>query len=369
MTAHYTYLATDLVTNTVLGELPVNNVSLDCQLNQPGNMSAGGKLSDPRILDNDFIARTVPGRTAFWAYRENTIVWGGAILTRTYESEGKSLTFTGQTFECYAGRRFPASIYGNASKTLNLGQAATIDALWQILQSIPGGYIGVLPATLPSVDPVTTLIINGYDKSTSFLDLINSITALTSGPDWTIGWTEDGQGLPQKQLLVGTPIGNPVNATDLVYDYPGGAIEYTYTESASSGNNSWWAIGNGSGTTTTTGVATDPNYQSNGYPLWEGVNNYSGVTSQSTINAHATSDLATFPVPYITHSSSLKGDVQPVFGTYGLGDHVVEYVTDSRFPAGNMFSQRIIGWTIQPPDEGQGTEMITPVYYVPAAGT
>jgi len=362
MTAQYNYLATDLVTNKILGELPVNNVSLDCQLNNAGNMSAGMKLSDPRLDDNEAIARTAPGKTAFWAYRGNQIVWGGIILSREYQSNGKAITLTGQTFECYAARRFPRSSIGTAVKNYSLGQGAMINFLWQQLQGVANGNIGVNIGANPPVDPATTLTVNGYDLSTSYANLITSITSLTGGPDWTIAWGEDTNGSPTKNLIVGTPIGNPVGATDLVVDYPGPIKDYVYTENSSAGNNRWWATGDGTGATTTTGVATDNNSLASGYPLWEGVNNFNGVTAQATINAHASSDLSALPVPVVSHAVELLGNAFPMFGSYGLGDYVVCNVTDPRFPVGLTFKVRAIGWTIQPPDENQGVETISLVF-------
>lgn len=362
MTAAYNYLVTDLVTGTVLGELPVNNVDLDCQLNSAGNMSAGCRLSDKRIDSDELIARTTPGRTAFWTYRENQIVWGGILLTREYQSNGKSLSLTGQTFECYAARRFPRSVLGTTTLFMSAGQQEMINLLWQQLQSVTHGNIGVMLAPFPMVDPTTTLNVNGYDLSTSYNDLITSITQLTGGPDWTIAWTEDGNGLPQKQLVLGAPIGNPVGFADLEVDYPGPIKDYVYTENSSSGNNMWWATGDGTGATQTTGQAIDTNNLNSGYPIWEGVNNYSGVTAQSTINAHAATDLATFPVPLVTHAIELAGESFPEFGSYGMGDYVVANVTDPRFKSSATFDVRAIGWSIQPPDEDSGTETISIVF-------
>ena len=362
MTAQYTYLATNLVSGTILGELPVNNVSLDSQLNSAGHMSAGMRMDDPRVDNVELLARTTPGKTAFWAYRENQIVWGGIMLTREYQSSGKSLTLTGQTFECYASKRFPRSVIGTAVQNLSMGQCAMIDYLWQQLQSIPHGTIGVVPANVPMVDPTTTLSINGWDLSTSYSDLINRVTTLNAGPDWTIVWNQDGSGNPYAQLVVGAPIGNPVGATDLVVDYPGPIANYVYTENASSGNNQWWSSGDGTGTTQLTGLATDSNSLSSGYPLYEGVNSYSGVTNQVTADAHASADLKNYPMALITHAVQLKGDVFPQFGSYGLGDYVVCNVTDPRFSTGSVFKVRAVGWSVQPPDEGQGTEKVQLVF-------
>lgn len=369
MTAQYTYLATDLVTNKIIGELPVNNVSLDCQLNSAGNMSAGGHLSDPRIDDQEFINRTTPGKTAFWAIRENQIVWGGAILSRTYQSEGKALSITGQTFECYAARRFPRSVIGTAVQNLSMGQCAMINALWAQMQSISGGSIGVLAANLPPVDTATTLTVNGYDLSTSYADLITSITQLANGPDWTIGWGLDDTGTPFKQLQLNVPLGKTIDMTDLVVDYPGPVLNYSFTENASSGSNEWWAVGDGAAAAATVGEAVNGVSTASGWPIWESVNNYAGVTVPATIEAHAASDLISLPMPLVTHSAVFKGDAVPVFGTYAMGDYLVAHVTDPRFPNGQTFQVRIIGWTIQPPDEGQGTEVITPVFDEPTGSS
>jgi hypothetical protein len=362
MPAHYTYLATDLVTNAILGELPVNNVSLDCQLNKPGNMNAGGHLSDKRIKDDEFLARTTPGKTAFWAYREDQIVWGGIILSREYQSNGKSITMTGQTFECYAARRFPRYVVGKATLNWNYGQCKTIDQLWNQLQSVHGGYIGVGAANLPLIDPVTHLTINGYDLSTSYDDLIQSIINQSTGPDYTIDWFEDDNGYPQKQLVVASPIGNPVGMTDLTVDYPGPVADYIYSENASAGNNQWWAVGDGDGAAAIVGSAGDANAIVSGYPIWEGVNSYNGVTDQATINSHAQSDLFSLDVPIVTHHVDLIGNAFPPFGSYGMGDYVVVNVTDPRFPIGNQFKVRAVGWTISPPDEGNGTEKISLIF-------
>ena len=154
----YTYLTTDLVTNTILGELPVSGVSMDCQLNTAGHMQCGGNLGDPSLNDNEWLARTTPGRTAFWAYRNNQIVWGGIILSREYQSNGLAITLTGQTFECYPANRFPRYVIGTATQVLNQGQCSLINYLWQQLQSVTGGNIGVVQApNIPANDTIAQM--------------------------------------------------------------------------------------------------------------------------------------------------------------------------------------------------------------------
>jgi hypothetical protein len=370
MVAAYNYLVTDLTTGSVLGELPYNNVSLSCQLNTPGNMSGGINLDDTRLTNDQILALTTPGRTATWTYRENAIVWGGINLTREYQSEGKSLSVTGQTFEVYAQRRYPRGVIGTTVLNWKYNMCQTIDNLWRQMQSISYGNIGVAPMNIyPANDIATTLAINGWDLSTSYDDLIQSIIALNSGPDYTITWEEDGNGNPLAQLSCGLPLGNPVGMTDLVVDFPGPVMDYIYNESGSNGNNRWWSVGDGDAAAAVAGEITDYTSLQSGYPLWEGVNNYQGVTDNATIENHAINDLKTFPMPLVTHNIDLKGDVFPEFGSYGMGDYVVCNIQDPRFIAGTQFNVRAVGWSIQPPDESNGTEEITLVLDEPSGDT
>lgn len=369
MAVQYTYLATDLATNTVLGELPVQGVQLDRQLNVAGHMSAGMKLDDPRVDNNSLLDRTTPGKTAFWAYRENTIVWGGIILTREYQSDGKSVSLTGQTFEVYPSRRYPWAILGQfLAVEAIMGQSYLIAYLWQQLQSIANGSIGVeWPAFIPNPDPQTSLLIQGYDLSTSYGDYIKSVTQINGGPDWCIGYAEDGNGLPRKILQVGAPIGAPL--TDLIVDYPGSVANYVYTENISAGANQWYAVGSGASSEQVVGVAFDSNSLASGYPLWESVNQYSGVTDQTTINGHASADLLSLPAPLTTHIAALIAkDSFPAFGSYGLGDFMAVNVVDPRFPQGVTFNVRPIGWTINPPDESSNVESVNLVFDEPTGG-
>lgn len=372
MTAHYTYLATDLKTNRVLGELFLGNVSLDCQLNNAGNMTAGLSLNDYRMDDHDVLVRTQPGRTAFWVYRENVIVWGGIIWSREYQSNGKSISITGQTFESYAAKRYPRGVLQKTVKKYNgVEQTKIIDDLWHQMQSIASGSIGVqLMGDYPPANNGKTrfLTVNGWDLSVSYDDIIQSlINRSVDAPDYTIRWKEDGNGLPLKVIQSGINLGDNVTATDLVVDYPGQVSDYTYTESSASGANRWWAIGSGTGAKTIVGSQTDEAQLDAGYPLIEMVNSYTSDTVQEAVADHSEADLKNFPNPLVTHQTDLNGTGFPAFGTYKMGDFAIINVVDNRFPDGRIFKKRAIGWTISPPDTQSGTETISPVFDEPGS--
>jgi hypothetical protein len=372
MAAQYTYLCTDLRTNRVLGEVFLGNVSLDCQLNTAGNMTAGLSLNDYRMDDSEVLTRTQPGRTAFWVYRESVIVWGGIIWSREYQSNGKAITITGQTFESYAAKRFPRSSLQTANVKYNgVEQTKIIDDLWHQMQRITGGDIKVqLMGSYPPANNGKTryLKVRGWDLSMSYDDIIQSLVQrAVDAPDYTIRWKEDGNGLPLKVIQSGINLGDNVNVTNLVVDYPGQIADYIYTENSASGANRWWAIGSGNFEGTIVGSQTDSTQLDAGYPLIEMVNSYTSDTTQDAVSDHSETDLKNFPNPLITHQVDLNGTGYPPFGTYKMGDFLIANIIDNRFPGGRIFKKRAIGWTISPPDTSNGTETISPVFDEPGS--
>jgi hypothetical protein len=390
MVAQYTYLATDLTTNRVLGELFPNTVStLDCQLDVAGNMACSFNLDTVGIRNEDVVGNTVPGKTSFWAYRNNQIVWGGIIWTRGYSSATKTLSVTGQTFESYAARRYPRSFIGNGTlKYTGWRQARVIEDLWHRMQAVAHGNIGVRPqgnSNAVQGDSLITAVINGFDMSVTVDTIIQDIIKQPNGPDYTIVWGEDGNGIPTKQLAYGFPIARPATVSNFVVDYPGPIQDYDFIENASTGNNFWWAVGdiptNSTSTTTLTGKGgsgppvpagaassipviggrQNTNSLNAGWPILEGVETYGG-TNLAQLNGRAAADVNQYPAPLVTHATTLTGSDWPQFGSYQLGDYAVINIIDPRYPSGYTFTKRIIGWSIQPPDIGSGAESITIVY-------
>jgi hypothetical protein len=383
-TPQYNYVTTDLVSNRVLGELFLASVSLDCQLDVVGNMNATINLDHPGVHNDAVLAATIPGRTAFWAYRGSQIVWGGIIWTREYSSDTKVVTLTGQTFESYAARRYPRSWLGNAIGTYNhRSMAHIINDLWHRMQSVAHGSIGViqLPTTAIVGDSYVTTTIFGYDLTNTVDAVIQDIVKQTNGPDYTIAWTTDNAGLPQKRLTLGFPIGRNISVSNFIVDYPGSVQNYDFIENASTGNNAWWAIGEvpavtgkkapfipggpipagAAGTVPVIGYARNDKSLNAGWPLLEGVETYSG-TNLTQLNGRAKADVNQYSMPLVTHATILAGSDFPPFGTYNMGDYAQINIVDARYPMGYTFQKRIIGWSIQPPDAGTGVETITLVY-------
>lgn len=367
MAAVYTYLAQDLMSGTILNELPLHGVNFDRQLNKAGNMGASSSLDNRRLSNDDLLEATTPGKTALYIYREDKIVWGGIIWSRWYQSQGKALQFSAQTWESYAYRRIFRGD-GTHKVTITDAQCRIIQTLWTDLQwSDPRGNIQVLGANVfPASDVTRTYVFDPYSFAT-YGSTIDDITDnFDDSCEFFIDTYEDGYGNPVKQLKFGYPrLGNIVQFTDLVIDYPGNILNYYHTENVSDAANRAFATGDAAGDVTADGTGDSTvvtwgvsENVTPGYPLLESVNNHSGVTDQTTINSHAVSDLASKPVPTITHTFDLDPVQDPVFGTYGLGDDARVQITDARFPEGTDDTVRVVGWSVKP-GESDGTESIS----------
>jgi hypothetical protein len=101
----YRYYTVDIVSNTVIGEIPFEDVSYARSLKAPGSFE--GKITiSSQTKDLDLYNATLPGRTAIYVVRDNKAVWGGIIWGRTYDLVGRSLAVTASEFTSYLSKRF-----------------------------------------------------------------------------------------------------------------------------------------------------------------------------------------------------------------------------------------------------------------------
>lgn len=361
MAAQYTYLTADLRTNIILGELPVEGVSFDRILNGSGNLQASTHLSN-RMLDDDLmIDFSIPAKTSLYVYRENTIVWGGIIWARWYQSQAKVLQFSAQTFESYAYRRVRRPL---VPENYNEFQTYIIDDLWAKMQSInPYSDIGVQAVNLPDFpasDVTRTLTLNPWDLRT-YGETIEEITGFDNGCDYTIE-CQESFGIPEKQLALYYPrLGNSdPTVSNLVLDYPGNIKGWYYTENGSEGNTKYFAAGDGDGKAKIIGTAEDTaKMSSDGYPRLDKVINVGSVTLQSTANRKASAALLNGPVPQEKWQFTISGSDIPKLGDFQIGDSfLVNIDGDPRFPTGKQTIIRAVGWQVEPPDS-QTTEEIS----------
>jgi hypothetical protein len=100
----YRYYLTDLLTNTVISEVPFKNVSYERV-----NRKAGGFSGTIPFLETtkalDLYEATMPGRTGLYIMRNGVCVWGGIIWARTYDVRSQELSVDGAEFVSYLYHR------------------------------------------------------------------------------------------------------------------------------------------------------------------------------------------------------------------------------------------------------------------------
>ena len=86
--ADYRYYAVDLLTNTVLSEIPFVDVTYGRALSKAGSFSGSIPVVEANAHLNLY-ENTMPGKTAIYILRNGVCVWGGIIWSRSYSPTDK----------------------------------------------------------------------------------------------------------------------------------------------------------------------------------------------------------------------------------------------------------------------------------------
>ncbi len=110
--ARYRYYTVNIVTNTVIGEIPFEDVSYERSVKSPGSFD--GKITITEQTNNlDLYNATLPGKTALYVVRNDEAVWGGIIWGRTYDLKGRSLAISASEFTSYLSHRIIWKTYSH----------------------------------------------------------------------------------------------------------------------------------------------------------------------------------------------------------------------------------------------------------------
>lgn len=100
----YRYYTADIITNSIIGELAIEDVNYQLGLKTPGVFD--GKITITEQTNSlDLYNCTLPGKTAIYVVRDGVCVWGGIIWGRTYDMVSRSLTLSASEFTSYLNHR------------------------------------------------------------------------------------------------------------------------------------------------------------------------------------------------------------------------------------------------------------------------
>lgn len=355
----YTYYFSDTLTGAMLGQLPLEGVTLQRALSAVGSFSATVNLADERLRQNvDVAGITQPGRASYWVDRDGALISGGVLWDREYDSASRSLSLTGATFDSYADHRINRALL----LYTDLDLCTVIIGLWGALQSSVGGDINMVLPTVGSVlsGQHTTVEYDPGQQST-FGSMIQQLSQGSPGVDYYVHTFYDTDMSFGKRLVLGSPyVGSPAAHTGLVFRRPGGIQDYKWPEYGSQSPNSVYAQGAGSGADMLQSQYVDASVLAAGNPLLEETVAFKDVFTQgkldTLINAYGKAKSRGVTTPTL----NLRPDdpLNPP-GSYEVGDPCrVVIEPDERFVNGLDALMRITSISVNPPDVGQ-TEAVS----------
>lgn len=360
MTTTYRYLFADLLTNEIIGELPITNVSFTQQLNQAGTFNADLLISGINTYEFNVDNCTQPARNAIYVDRNGSLVWGGVIWNRSYNSSSQTLSIAAREFESYFERRLITTTLAYN----NTDQLVIARGLFNAAQAETNGDIGVIVGTETSGVLIDRVY---YDyELKNVWQAVKDLSNQEDGFDFNISVDYDPiTFVPTKTLVLGYPRTGHIDTgvgdiNTPVFMFPSGNIvEYEYPEDGAIIGNQLHVVGAGSNEGKLSSIATNATKIAEGWPLLQNTANYSDITDQTVLNELAAGQVAVLAAPPPIINIVVPAFVEPEFGTYSIGDDARLIITDPRFPTGLDAVYRIVGFNVQPGENGPERVTIT----------
>jgi hypothetical protein len=351
MATSYRYLFADLLTNSILAELPLTGVSFTQQLNTAGTFTGHLLLSGVNAEALNISVGTIPGRTALYVDRNGVLVWGGVVWNRQYNSDSQTMQFQAREFESYFERRkiTTTQVYNNVD------QLTIANTLINNAQAIPSGDIGVA-STVATSGVLVSRTYYGYELKNVY-QAIQDLSKQLNGFDFNIQVAYDGGGNPTKRLVLSYPKSgttySPTSLSAPTFEFPSGnVIEYEYPEDASIAANTVYGLGAGSNEGKLIATATDSAKLADGWAVLEQEANYSDITDATMLQSLANGQITATAYPPTTLRVVAPPYENPTFGTYVIGDECRVIITDNRFPTTLDAIYRLVALSVTPGENG-----------------
>lgn len=362
----YRYLLADLASGVVRDELPLSRVTFSTELNEAGEFRGTLVLGDPRIAVHDPRRLTEPGRTALYVTRDGVPVWGGIVWTNRYSSADRTIEIGAAGFLSYFDHRrvLPAG-YDPAAHDLadvevrytERDQADIVRDLVATAQAHPGGDIGVVTRVVGDGPRIVRSVAYPGGQLKNVGEALRELAALEDGPDLLFEVAPGPGGRISRVLRVGTPrLGQ--QGSPHVWEYGANLVEYAWSQDAANTANRIFALGAERDDRQLIAVAQGPEPARR--PLVEAEVSYLETADPDLLASHAAAALAAVSRPVTLPELTVRADLAPVLGSYGLGDDATIVIRDHFFPDGLHATVRIVGMEVTPGDDaGEETVRLT----------
>lgn len=348
------YLFGDLDSRQIIAELPLTSVSMDTKLNDWGIFRGTLYYDTSGIDNNDVVAATTPGRSFLIVEREDVPIWDGIVWTSVYDSDAKVQSITARSYEAYADVNF---IDVDFSRTAT-EQRNILRDLWLQLQSTNERNlsINVPPAFTTLVPRDLNVLVSEYK---TFFQVMSSIADGNNGFDWTISTIKQNNQYI-RTLRIGYPFLGSTDAAGLAFDFPGNVINYWKTSGMSNSGTNLFVLGAGEGSDMVVSTVVQSDLIATGFKRFDLSIPRKDIENQAQLDALAAQLGALRRPPLSVIKIFLKADLDPVFGSYGLGDSATVSIADPRHPNGLTTTARIVAISYKPQsdDSVESAELI-----------
>ena len=356
--AAYRVISTDLRTGTRIAELPLNGLSYSSVLNGAGELSGSLPLpaTDPQLASvfNDAVDEV---RRQIVVERDGVPVWCGPVWAAPYSDESQVREVRAAETWSYFRRR----TISTRRVLRGVDQCAIARQLVDDAQAVTGGNIAV---TVGAETCGVTRDFNAevYERK-NVAGEVETLAELSNGFDFSIDPSWDANGDLVKRFSLFYPRkGRRFTETGHVFEVGrNNVIGWDWPTDGTRYANRVTVTGAGDGASTLSAQRTDSTQLvalsagGPGYPLVEEVVSQTQEAVSANLVARAQQDLTTFARPVVVPKLVVRADVDPVFGSYTIGDacrFICQPGLSPRFPDGIDTYRRIVGWTVRVSDEG-----------------
>ena len=341
--AEVSYIFGDILTGAIIEEISLQGVSMTRGFGQ-GELRGSFQLDQSGKNNDDLKAATEEGRCYVICIRDTVPIWGGFIWTRTYQSQAKVYQLYCKAFEHYPEYRLILNDFEN----LATEQRNIFLNLWTDMMSDPNSLQVTLPSSF-STEVTRDLTVKSFEYK-RYRQSMDAIADGDDGFDWTIDVSVSG-GVFSKSLRIGYPRLGSLEPLILYYD--GEITNYWNNGSMAGRATHVYGVGAGEGSTMLTQEVIHDDLVSSGFPRFDLALSYKDINDADLLTSLTVQSARFRKSGVPIYTVEVKGDLEPEFGSYGLGDAVqIRFVNDpSHTNADSVFESRILGWEYYPPSD------------------